>query len=96
MLLSLHFINYFYVFNLLSFCEDPPLHMLNETFWSWWCKKEIKENNAWFIYAIGVNSAEEMFMCTKAWSFIKRETLAQVFPYEFCKISNNTFLTENF
>ena len=29
-------------------------------------------------------------------NFIKKETLAQVLPYEFCKISKNTFLTEHF
>ena len=27
--------------------------------------------------------------------FIKKETLAQVFSYEFCEISKNTFFTEN-
>ena len=28
--------------------------------------------------------------------FIKKETLAQVFSYEFCKIFKNTFFTEHF
>ena len=28
-------------------------------------------------------------------TFIKKETLAQVFSYEFCEISNNTFFTEH-
>ena len=28
-------------------------------------------------------------------NFIKKETLAQVFSCEFCKISKNTFLTEH-
>ena len=28
-------------------------------------------------------------------SFIKKETLAQVFSYEFCEISKNTFFTEH-
>ena len=27
--------------------------------------------------------------------FIKKETLAQVFSFEFCKISKNTFFTEH-
>ena len=31
----------------------------------------------------------------KAWNFIKKETLAQVFPCEFCQISKNTFFTEH-
>ena len=30
-----------------------------------WYKEEIKENNAWFIYAIGVNFAEGIFMYVK-------------------------------
>ena len=29
-------------------------------------KEEIKENNAWFIYAIGVNFAEGVFMHVKS------------------------------
>ena len=29
-------------------------------------------------------------------NFIKKETLAQVFPCEFCEISINTFFTEHF
>ena len=31
----------------------------------------------------------------KACNFIKKETLAQVFPCEFCEISKNTFFTEH-
>ena len=31
----------------------------------------------------------------QACNFIKKETLAQVFSYEFCKISKNTFFTEH-
>ena len=27
--------------------------------------------------------------------FIKKESLAQVFPYEFCEISKNTFFAEH-
>ena len=35
-------------------------------------------------------------MCTlKKVYFIKKETLAQVFPREFCEISKNTFFTEH-
>ena len=41
--------------NLLSICGDPPLHMLNKTFCSGWYKEEVKENNAWFTYAIRVH-----------------------------------------
>ena len=29
------------------------------------------------------------------YNFIKKETLAQVFSYEFCEISKNTFLTKH-
>ena len=47
--------------NLLSFCEDPPSRTLNKTFCSGWYKQEIK-NNAWFIYAVGVNFAERIFI----------------------------------
>ena len=32
---------------------------------------------------------------SEAYSFIKKETLAQVFSCEFCKISQNTFFTEH-
>ena len=31
----------------------------------------------------------------EACNFIKKETLAQVFSFEFCKISKNTFFTEH-
>ena len=31
----------------------------------------------------------------QACNFIKKETLAQVFSYEFCKISKNTFFIEH-
>ena len=31
----------------------------------------------------------------QACNFIKKETLAQVFSYEFCEISKNTFFTEH-
>ena len=31
----------------------------------------------------------------KACNFIKKETLAQMFSYEFCEISKNTFFTEH-
>ena len=35
-------------------------------------------------------------MCTfKKVYFIKKETLAQVFPREFCEISKKTFFTEH-
>ena len=31
----------------------------------------------------------------KACNFIKKETLTQLFSYEFCEISKNTFFTEH-
>ena len=58
---SLLFINQLMYLNLLSFCEDPPSRTLNKTFCSGWYKQEIK-NNAWFIYAVGVNFAERIFI----------------------------------
>ena len=33
--------------------------------------------------------------CEEACNFVKKETLAQVFSYEFCEISKNTFPTEH-
>ena len=49
--------------NLLSFCGDPPSCI---AFCSEWYKKELKENNAWFIYALGVNFAERIFLHVKS------------------------------
>ena len=40
---------------------------------------------------ISQNSQEN----TGARNFIKKETLAQVFFYEFCQVSKNTFFTEH-
>ena len=68
--------------------------MLNQTFCSSWYKEEIKENNAWLIYAIGVNFGEGIFMHDKVCKFVKKETLSQVNPSEFCEISKNTFFME--
>ena len=34
-------------------------------------------------------------LMTEACNFLKKETLAQVFSYEFCKISKNTLFTEH-
>ena len=31
----------------------------------------------------------------QAWNFIRKETLAQVFPFEFCAIFKNIFFTEH-
>ena len=42
-----------------------------------------------------VNFAEGIFMHTVGCNFIKKETLTQMFPCEFCKISKNNFFTEN-
>ena len=39
---------------------------------------------------------ESLFCRPQACNFIKKETLAQVFSCEFCKISKNTFFTEQF
>ena len=39
-----------------------------------------------------VNFAEGIFMRTEGCNFIKKETLTQMFPCEFCKISQKTFL----
>ena len=36
---------------------------------------------------------ESLFL--KACNFIEKETMAQVFPCEFCEISKNTFFTEH-
>ena len=41
-------------------------------------------------FKISQNSQENTFL-----NFVKKETLAQVFSYEFCEISKNTFFTEN-
>ena len=43
------------------------------------------------VYGIGVNFADGIFMRAEACNFIKKETLAQVFPYEFCEFPKNTF-----
>ena len=40
------------------------------------------------LFAIAINAT--------ACNFIKRETLAQVFSFEFCEISKNSFFTEPF
>ena len=37
-------------------------------------------------------SVEKVFL--EACNFTEKETLAHVFSYEFCEISNNTFFTE--
>ena len=31
-----------------------------------WCKEEIIENNSWFVYAVGVNFKEWIFMHVKS------------------------------
>ena len=41
-------------------------HILNQNFCSGWYKEEKQENNAWFIYAVGVNFAEGIFMLVKS------------------------------
>ena len=38
---------------------------------------------------------QSLFFNKVAGNFIKKETLAQVFSFEFCEISKNTFFTEH-
>ena len=42
------------------------------------------------------NTCARVSFLIAACNFIKKETLAQVFPCEFCKISKNNFFTEHF
>ena len=55
------------------------------------CKKkflEISQNSQ-------ENSCTRVSFLIKAYNFIKKETLAQVFSCEFCEIFKNTFFTEH-
>ena len=40
-------------------------------------------------------SARASFLIKRSATLLKKETLAQVFSGEFCKISKNTFFTEH-
>ena len=40
-------------------------------------------------------SLEQIMVNKLAATFIKKETLAHMFPCEFCEISKNTFFTEH-
>ena len=49
-----------------------------------------------FVKLIGKHLCQSLFFNKVAGcNFVKKETLAQVFSYEFCEISWNTFLTEH-
>ena len=50
------------------------------------CKKVVLRNFVKFT---------EKHMCQEACNLIKKETLAQIFSCEFCKISKKTFFTEH-
>ena len=41
------------------------------------------------------NSKENTCARPQVFNFIKKESLAQVFSYEFCKIFRNNFFTEH-
>ena len=49
------------------------------------CKKGVTEKH--LFQSLFLNK-----VAGQAWTFVKKETLAQVFSYEFCEISKNTFL----
>ena len=49
------------------------------------CKKGVTEKD--LFQSLFLNK-----VAGQAWNFVKKETLAQVFSYEFCEISKNTFL----
>ena len=57
------------------------------------CKKDVLRNFAKFT---GKHLCQSLFFNKGlACNFIKKETLAQVFSFEFCEISKNTFSTEH-
>ena len=51
------------------------------------CKKGVTEKH--LFQSLFLNK-----VAGQAWNFVKKETLAQVFSYEFYEISKNTFLIE--
>ena len=58
-------------------------------------KRDVLRNFAEFA---GKHLCQSLFLnkvAGKACNFIKQETLAQVFSYEFCEISKNTFFIEH-
>ena len=59
------------------------------------CKKDVLRNSAKFT---GKHLCQSLFfnkIADLACNFVKKETLAQVFSCEFCKISRNTFFIEH-
>ena len=58
------------------------------------CKKGVLRN---FAKSTGKHQYQSLFFnkVAGACSFIKKETLAQVFSCEFCEICKNTFFTEH-
>ena len=56
------------------------------------CKKIVLRN---FTKFTGKHLCQSLFIKSEACNFIKKETLAQVCPCEFCEISKNTFFIEH-
>ena len=65
------------------------------------CKENFKASQLEIVLGIEIDNKPNIedhikTLCSKAsCNFIKNETLAQVFPCEFCEISNNTIFTEH-
>ena len=49
----------------------------------------------WMCQTLKCQSRSHRFLWFRIFSFIKKETLAQVFSCKFCEISKNTFFTEH-
>ena len=60
-----------------------------------WCKIDRTDFLDWMAFLpsnlMETPVPESLFDKVQACNFIKKETLGQVFSYEFCKISKNTF-----
>ena len=57
------------------------------------CKKSVLRN---FTKFTGKHLCQSLFIFSpKTCNYIKKETLAQVFTFEICEISKNTFITEH-
>ena len=57
------------------------------------CKKGVLRN---FPRVTGKHSCQSLFSNEDTSNFIKKETLAQVFSYEFCEMFKNIFLVKHF
>ena len=55
-------------------------------------KKDVLKNFAEFT---GNYPQKSLSLQASVCNFIKKETLAQIFSYEFCEISKNTYFTEH-